>query len=145
MKKTLLLMLACYSFNTVTNAQSLPANTCGVVYTYDAAGNRTQRTYLCNNGSRIAYAPVVAENTTTSVQQVTQLYPNPTTGRFTVSFSQPLKNATVILLDIAGNILLQSRKSGNQVLFDLSSYKAGAYIVRVMDGSNTVTFKVVKQ
>lgn len=145
MKKVIPLILVYCSFSAIANAQSLPANTCGVVYTYDAAGNRTQRTYLCNNSSRVAFAPLLTENTPAKVQQVAHLYPNPTTGRFTVTFSQSLMNATVTLLDMAGNVLHQSRKSGNEVQFDLSSYSAALYIVRVTNGENSISFKVVKQ
>jgi hypothetical protein len=144
LKSIILFMLVCCSFITATKAQSLPAHTCGVVYTYDAAGNRTQRAYVCNNSGRTAIAPV-AEDTTAAIHLVTQLYPNPTTGRITVSFTQPLNNAVITLLDMTGKVLIQSRKSGNQVVLDLSSYRAGVYILRVMDGKNPSSFTIVKQ
>lgn len=143
MKNILPIFLVCCFFTTSTKAQSLPANTCGIVYTYDAAGNRTQRAYVCNNGGGIA--PVFTENTSEVIQQVTELYPNPTTGRFTVLFTRELKNAPVILYDINGKELQRSKRSGNQLLFDLTPYAAGVYLLRIEDEKNLITFKVVKK
>jgi hypothetical protein len=72
-------------------AQQLPLGTCGIVCTYDAAGNRLKRVYFCNNGidpypTKAQKAPASAEapadkpaNETTEYQMVDALYPNPTT------------------------------------------------------------------
>ena len=85
------------------------------------------------------------ENTSEVIQQVTELYPNPTTGRFTVLFTRELKNAPVILYDINGKELQRSKRSGNQLLFDLTPYAAGVYLLRIEDEKNLITFKVVKK
>jgi hypothetical protein len=81
-------------------AQQLPANACGIVNVYDNAGNRTKRVYFCNNGP--AYP---ARKATEAIQQVDALYPNPTTGKFVVTFSLALQKAQVTMLDVNGKTI----------------------------------------
>lgn len=120
----------------------LPLNTCGVVYTHDAAGNRTQRIYVCNNGTR---TETLTQNKDEAVQQVTALYPNPTTGQFRVTFTKALQHAQVIFIDLGGHVLQQRTVSGNLLDFDISSFPAGVYWIKIADGSNPLVFKVIKQ
>ena len=76
-------------------AQQLPLNTCGIVNIYDAAGNRTKRTFFCNNGAPYPTKIVATDAPLMEFQPVDALYPNPTTGRFSVTFSKALKNAMI--------------------------------------------------
>jgi hypothetical protein len=119
----------------------LPLNTCGVVYTYDAAGNRTQRVYLCNNGTR---AETVTQNKDEAIQ-VTALYPNPTTGQFRVTFTKALQHAQVIFIDMGGHVMQQRSVSGNLLDFDISTFPAGVYWIKIADGDNRLVYKVIKQ
>ena len=119
----------------------LPANTCGVVYTHDAAGNRTQRVYVCNNGAR---AETVTQNKDEAIQ-VTALYPNPTTGQFRVTFTKALQHAQVIFIDMGGHVVQQRSASGNLFDFDISSFPAGVYWIKIADGDNRLVYKVIKQ
>lgn len=127
-------------------SQQLPLGTCGIVNIYDASGNRTKRVYFCNNGqpypSRVANQETFA---TEVYQQVDALYPNPTTGKFFIEFSKALSNADVEIIDINGKMIGQSRGNGNKLDFDLSNVAAGVYFVRITDGKNVITKKVVKQ
>lgn len=131
-------------FYTVGYAQSLPSNTCGIVYSYDAAGNRTQRTYICNNGLRTEAITPEKENTG-EIMQVTALYPNPTTGQFRVTFTKGLQQAQVTFIDLGGHVVQQRTVSGNLVNFDVSSFPAGMYWIKITDGDNRLMFKVIKQ
>ncbi len=119
-----------------------------MVYTYDDAGNRTQRQYLCNN-SLNAVTPgklvVDKEAETSLVRQVPTLYPNPTTGQFAVGFTKPLNQAQITLTDAGGRVLLQRKVSGNRVDFDVSRFAAGVYQLQINDGGNIIVQKVVKQ
>ena len=123
-------------------AQQLPANTCGIVNVYDNAGNRTKRVYFCNNGP--AY-PARKEQTTEVIQQVDALYPNPTTGKFVVTFSRALSKATVYIVDATGKSISRFIANGNVLEFDLSSSPAGIYFIRIDDSGNPILKKVVKQ
>jgi hypothetical protein len=118
--------------------QQLPANTCGIVCTYDASGNRLKRVYFCNNGTDPYPARVSQEEkkTTEEVQQVDALYPNPTTGKFLVTFSKALNKATVYIVDVTGKMISRFTASGNTIDFDLSSSPAGIYFIRIDDAGN---------
>jgi len=134
-------------------AQQIPVGSCGIGNIYDAAGNRTKRTYFCNNGTnpypqrsagqQVATAELVKE--ITEFQEVNALYPNPTTGRFSVSFSKTLDRATIHILDEAGKIIVRVNAKGYKVEFDLSSKAAGIYFVQIEDNGKVITKKVVKQ
>ena len=122
-------------------AQQLPANTCGIVNVYDNAGNRTKRVYFCNNGP--AYP--ARKETPEVIQQVDALYPNPTTGKFVVTFSRALTKATVYIVDVNGKAVSRFIASGNVVEFNLSASPAGVYFIRIDDAGNLILKKVVKQ
>jgi len=126
-----------------SHAQSLPLNTCGVVYTYDAAGNRTQRVYLCNNGGKIAVTP--DNENQDQLMQVTALYPNPTTGQLRVTFTKALQNAQVTFIDLAAHVILQRSVSGSVLDFDISPFPAGMYWIKITEGNNRFMYKVIKQ
>lgn len=128
----------------ITHAQQLPLGSCGIVCTYDASGNRIKRVYFCNNGTD-PYPTRVQAKTTEEVQQVDALYPNPTSGRFVVTFSKPLTNATVSILDVNGKAVARFNANGNTVEFDLSSNAAGIYFIRIDDDGYTILKKVIKQ
>lgn len=130
-----------------TVAQQLPLNTCGIVNIYDAAGNRTRRVYFCNNGVDPYPSRMANQETgiTEEFQYVDALYPNPTSGRFSITFSKTLEKAEVLLTDVNGRVIQQFKASGNKVDFDLSSVSAGVYFVRIEDKGNTISKKVVKQ
>ncbi len=148
MKKIIIFLLLFSLTGPEGFSQQLPYGTCGVVYTYDAAGNRTLRTYFCNNGEgKTGRIPDVAgeEAETTEFQYVDALYPNPSTGRFTITFSKPLNNASISIVDNTGKPVASFRTSGNKAEIDLSSYAAGIYYVRIEENGQTITKKVVKQ
>lgn len=139
-------------------AQQLPLGTCGIVNVYDATGNRTRRVYFCNNGidpyplrTQEQPAEIITEaakpdlKETKEYQPVDALYPNPTTGKFFVTFSKNLANATVSILDNNGKMLAQFRGNGYKVDFDLSPYAAGMYYVRIEEEGKVITKKVIKQ
>ncbi len=134
-------------------AQQILVGSCGIVNIYDAAGNRTKRVYFCNNGSdpypqRPAMQPTVnvaAMNNATDFQIVDALYPNPTSGRFSVSFSKALDKATIHILDASGKIISRVNAKGYKVDFDLSASAAGVYYVRIEENGKIITKKVVKQ
>lgn len=74
------------------------------------------------------------------------LFPNPTEGRVMVSFSDNA-NASIdaTLTTIAGAIIERQRFVGNQHEFDLSSQPAGIYLLKLIFGNETRTWKIVKR
>lgn len=127
-------------------AQQLPLNACGIVHTYDASGNRLKRVYFCNNGVNPYPTKANQPNSVTEeVQMVDALYPNPTTGKFSVTFSKALKNVGISITDVNGKEVLHLKGNGYKIDFNLSSIPAGTYFIRINDSGNIITKKVVKQ
>lgn len=140
---------------TELKAQQLPIGHCGIVNVYDNAGNRIRRVYFCNNGidpypakGSTIQPPsenVTEKNETMEVQEADALYPNPTTGKFYVTFSKPLVNAAISITDNNGKILIRFNGNGNRTAFDLSPYPAGVYYIRIEQDGRVITKKVIKQ
>lgn len=130
-------------------AQQIPVGSCGIVHIYDAAGNRTKRIYFCNNGSdpypQRAALTSLGNTVSTEFEYVDALYPNPTTGKFAVTFTKALDNASVLIVDENGKILTRINARGNRIDFDLSKQAAGVYYVRIEQEGKTITKKVIKQ
>ena len=133
-------------------AQQIPVGSCGIVNIYDAAGNRTKRTYFCNNGSNPypqrpagESAIVATAAVSTDFHEVDALYPNPTSGKFTITFSNTLDNATIHLLDANGKAIKQVKTGGTKIEFDLSAQASGVYYIRIKQDGKTLMKQVVKQ
>lgn len=140
-------------------AQEIPLNSCGIVYIHDAAGNRTRRLYYCNIGG--PYPTGMNIDTTgfagkanvftkeeiknMEFQEVNALYPNPTSGRFSVTFSKSVSNASITITDVNGKAVQTVKATGNKVDFDLSAFAAGIYFVRIEENGKLITKKVIKQ
>lgn len=146
MKKIICLLLVIATIWKV-EAQEIPVGSCGLIITYDAAGNRIKRQYFCNNGTA-PYPTAIKKSEVkeiSEVQMVDALYPNPTTGKFSVYFSKTLKSVMVMVSDVNGKVIRRFNASGNRVDFDLSSVTNGVYFIQVHDNGNTIIKKVVKQ
>ena len=133
-----------------SKAQSIPSGSCGILYTYDAAGNRINQQYYCNNTtSAVTPTNELPQKalTTSSFLKVDALYPNPTTGKFTITFAQPLNNANVIITDAGGAVVVQKTGyNGSSIEMDLSGAAVGMYFIRIQqpDGKY-ITQKVIKR
>jgi hypothetical protein len=61
-----------------------------------------------------------------------QLYPNPTTGQFTLSLeNRVVQNAQVSVFNLVGQRILQQKWSGQTLNLDLSNQPQGVYLVRL--------------
>lgn len=92
---------------------------------------------------KFMYSPVV----TVKSQSVTEVtfYPNPTSGKLTVSLPHDQVGTTVNirLTDLSGRIVkTQILPASNEL--DLSELKAGTYMISVSDGHGQVTRRIVK-
>ncbi len=159
MKKQFILS-ALIIFSTLSAiAQQIPVGSCGIVYIHDAAGNRTARLYYCNNSGPY---PALANTDNTGLpavsnaftneevknvefQEVNALYPNPTSGQFSVTFSKSVSNASITITDVNGKIVQQVKATGSKVDFDLSAVASGTYFVRIEEKGTVITKKVIKQ
>lgn len=72
-----------------------------------------------------------------------KVYPNPTKNDL---FIESNENVTIIITDISGKKLLETKNQIGEILtIDLSAYSAGSYLVNISSSKHTVTRQVVKQ
>ncbi len=71
------------------------------------------------------------------------LFPNPTSGAFTVSFDREITGFAQVF-DLQGRLVESLQLNGaNQAQFDLGGQTAGAYLVRIVSGNEVVTKQVI--
>lgn len=132
-------------------AQQIPSSGCEIVYTYDAAGNRTERAYYCNgnptqfitNGLRLKKDSL--SDASLSGVHVEALYPNPNDGKFSIRLNYELKDADVILWDLSGKQVQRFKANGSKIYFDISNQAVGTYFLSILiDGKKVLSEKVIK-
>jgi len=156
MQKIFLLCCLLVAGNCVIG-QTLPPYTCGILYTYDNAGNRTKQEYYCRqargidtaientaNGSVDSLVPE-GNGASASFARVNAIYPNPNDGRFTIRFEKALKNADIVITDVNGKKVNRFKANGAIVHADISRSPAGTYFLIITDGKTKTTLKVIKQ
>jgi hypothetical protein len=89
-------------------------------------------------------------NVTTAIDDMTigsivMCFPNPSTGKFIIRSSKPMREIAV--MSITGNLLLQSKENKAETEIDLSLFKRGIYLLRVIDdkGKSSVQKIVVSE
>lgn len=115
--------------------------------TYDAGGNRIKREYYCNNSSNRIANPELAkqqEAASAGFDEVDALYPNPTTGKFYITFSKAIDNATVQIVDVNGKAVQRVKGSGTRMEFDLSGQPGGTYFIIIQTTGTVINKKVIK-
>ena len=73
----------------------------------------------------------------------TKIYPNPTKGFFKVETKRDIEE--FLMYDYTGKILLRkSNLSKGSNSFDISSYPNSVYVIRLKYGTESETFKLIK-
>jgi hypothetical protein len=112
--------------------------------------------YITSNGSYCGSSgPPSAPVNLTGVESHPQLavslvkvYPNPTTGDFTLELPTEFANIPVHVevYSMLGRLVLSQSNTGNVTrVFSLSEQPAGIYIIRVIAENRVVTVKIIKQ
>ena len=125
-----------------------------VSYGYDDSGNRISRTINMpmlptppqdstktgDEKSQEIYTDALAETAIT-------IYPNPTKGQLTVKISNmPQDSASSLtLFDMHGRVITQKQHLSEENRLDISTQPAGTYIMQIAVGSETTSWKIVKQ
>lgn len=79
-----------------------------------------------------------------SHELTTSIYPNPTTGIFTIQCSQcPIDNIAVY--DIYGKLMMNAEVNGNVATIDATSFSAGIYFAKIETANGVVTKRIVKK
>ena len=110
-------------------------NTANIYFDYNAPIRTNTILNTINHALGIASLPY-------SINDI-QIYPNPTTGIFSVS-SLKNKIQNVKVLNIIGEEVFQSAINSQQTTIDLSSFRKGIYFVQITDeNKNLVNRKIV--
>lgn len=70
-------------------------------------------------------------------------YPNPVNNMFTITYKDAISNVTVY--NMLGQAIITNSSNAASAQVNMSAFAAGTYIVKVVSGSQSATFKVVKQ
>jgi hypothetical protein len=73
------------------------------------------------------------------------IYPNPTSGKFNIEFSQETESTTVEVLNLMGKVILSEKATTSKITLDLSNEAKGIYLVKVTTNGTTTIEKVVYQ
>ena len=73
------------------------------------------------------------------------IYPNPSTGLFTMGAASIDKNYSVSVTDLLGNTVKHFTWNGQKTMLDLSGYAKGIYVVKVSDENNSEIRKLIVQ
>lgn len=120
-----------------------------IQYTYDAAGNRTQRklavrtpqTYTTNSSN-----PDTVQAMKVAMDNGISVYPNPTNDmvNVTVSTANSDKKAIAYLVDNTGRILFSKEVNSTPFPIDLKDYVPGIYFIRVIIGKEKLSYQIIK-
>ncbi len=78
---------------------------------------------------------------------IAQIYPNPTTGKISITTKENYSQISALLLDFSGSII-QTQKlnmNGTIAFLDISDKPAGVYILRIVTEKGNQSFKIIKQ
>jgi len=87
----------------------------------------------------------------TSVNQIEmdnliQVIPNPTTGKFVLSLSKELNTASKVeVLNSLGSVIQSKQSFANSMEFDMSGHAAGVYFLKVQLEGQTLTKRIIVQ
>jgi subtilisin family serine protease len=71
-----------------------------------------------------------------------QVYPNPTSGIFTVEAD---KLSEIIVQDILGSVVFRAKPQSRKTTIDLNAHPKGVYIVKLVNGNEFVNKRIVTQ
>jgi hypothetical protein len=73
------------------------------------------------------------------------LFPNPTTGVFTIELSPVVNNATVVVYTVDGQNIINKKITSNTTLINLDAFENGIYIVNIINGDYNITKRITKK
>ena len=78
-----------------------------------------------------------------SKNDIIQVYPNPSEGIFTLSYTGKSTLVQIVITDITGKVVYNEKKNNNLNQIDLSTYPKGLYILKVITGNDILTERII--
>ncbi|MCC7302441.1 MAG: T9SS type A sorting domain-containing protein [Bacteroidia bacterium] len=143
-----------YTMTVTLNGSCCPAGATGSCNTPPGATcsngvTRTDQVTVTVNstGCRIINPGIVQEESNSAIS----LSPNPTSGHFNLTLNDDLfkildlsKSTPIIgVYDVNGKLIIQSDITGKINPIDISSYSAGTYFIKLIDGDTLLGYKVL--
>jgi hypothetical protein len=72
------------------------------------------------------------------------IYPNPTKGLFTISLDQVRNDSRVIIYSVVGKEVVNQKIANSKTIINLKDYDKGIYFVKIQNGVNIITKRIVK-
>jgi hypothetical protein len=130
------------------------AQTCRIIISYDANGNRIQRALVCPDehippDKAVLYTVRKKMDGLGDLTSGTyQVYPNPAENKVNIKLDANLlaKDCSIFMTELTGKVLYQQRNVSSSVSeIDLQGYADGTYFIVVVQGTDRHTVKIVKQ
>ena len=119
-----------------------------VNYTYDAAGNRTERVITLSSKSQSSkYLNAATPLEDLLAERKVKIYPNPTKGILAVEIDN-LEGDTkgeYSIHNAAGSLIKKQKAASGKTTFDLTSQPTGVYFLRIRLGDEVNTWKIIKE
>jgi hypothetical protein len=110
-----------------------PPTTCPTIaFTYDASGNRIQRSLVMVDCSQQHRTQEVKKDTSVASHFLVKAFPNPAQDKINVEITQDSSSAAesaVLLLDLTGKTVYSGVTSSLQMQIDVSRLVEGIYLV----------------
>lgn len=125
-------------------APTLPSQSYNL--TYEMCINNTGALTFCENGSVVIHYYYTNFRTGVSIEEKNDVlvYPNPSSdGMFTLLFNQEIKDVTVEVYNLLGQIVKQDTiQNGTEYQLNLSEAVTGNYILKINDGSQQIVKRI---
>ncbi len=118
---------------------------------FDPTGGVTSFTSTFGNSSFVAKLSNTASFSSLEINEINNdtqisIFPNPTNGSFNVFTSQQIKNGSIEIYNIIGELIYSQKITNQQNIIDLQNPASGLYFVKVINDGEVIGMKkVVKE
>ena len=120
-----------------------------VCYTYDKAGNRTNRTICLKSKEATSDSVSIAKIPITENmgEMLITLYPNPTKGQLTIQITNITceTEGALELYDLSGRLVIVQKTVGESTMLDISRYPLGIYLMRIRICDKVSEWRIIKE
>ena len=135
-----ILLFAITSFTAFSQTTYCPK----IIFSYDDAGNRIERSLIVAPCVDMRLAPPPPKDSQTVLQA--EVFPNPAMSSITVQLSkaEDAGSGTIQLYDLHGKIVRESTITSPCIVLDVNGLGAGTYLLKVTSGKRFASYNIKK-